>query len=55
MSKKDCELLAKVIRECRENATTDHLAWFAVRLADELKRENERFDRVRFLDACSIY
>jgi len=64
MSKKDYIILAKVIKDstlkaetmsgkkfCEATAT---LAVLAECLADELQRDNQAFDRDRFLTACGL-
>lgn len=64
MSKKDYILIAGVIEESTKRAelmsgqkfceATATLAVFAECLADELKRDNQAFNRARFLTACGL-
>lgn len=68
MSKKDYAMLANALRSARgdqNNATRalDYAVWAAstdacnaivAAIADTLARDNSRFDRARFLLACSI-
>lgn len=65
MTKKDYELLANTIKHERMNwkdnsgpvygnEAVKALGQFAGHLADHLSRENERFDRDRFLSACGV-
>lgn len=58
MTKQDYELIARVIRRRAENAKTALTAavWrqLAQDFADELARDNERFDLARFLKACGV-
>jgi len=49
-------LVAKVLRQyggcrCVENGNITHIA---VRFADEFERDNDRFDRQKFLSACGV-
>ena len=57
MSRKDFELIARVLRAQRDHATDAEL-WrldqTARAFADELSATNPRFDRVRFLRACGV-
>lgn len=64
MTKKDYIILARVISECTEKAramsgkrfceSTATLAVFAECLSDELIKDNQAFDRSRFLKACGL-
>ena len=64
MSKKDYILLASVIKDSTKKAetmsgkkfceATATLAVLAGKLADELQKENSKFDRSRFLTACGL-
>lgn len=54
MTRRDFELIANVVRYIRDLKTTDTdtldlLAWA---FATELGRNNQRFDKARFMDAC---
>lgn len=58
MSKKHFELIASVLREYNErpgvtDAERDMLEELAKTFATELRAENSRFDRSRFLAACA--
>ena len=53
MTKKDCKLIAEVVRDvgfCLLSYA-QHRA-LANRLAEKLKKENSHFDEKKFLDAC---
>ena len=50
MTKKDYILIAKVIKEAKENS----IYYLSYKMADALKTENQRFDYRKFLDACGI-
>lgn len=50
MSRKDFELIARVIREAR--IAPDAREEVAIKFADELRATNINFQRGRFLDAC---
>lgn len=58
MTKKDYILIAAAIRRARNANPNDHavardtLEHVAREIADDLKRDNGRFDRARFLAAC---
>lgn len=56
MTKKDYELIARAINVHAWNEqglpTAKVVIGIADTIAEELARENTRFDRVRFLDAC---
>lgn len=54
MTRRDFELIAGVVKYIRDLKTTDEdtldlLAWG---FATELGRNNQRFDKARFMDAC---
>ena len=54
MTRRDFELIANVVRYIRELKTTDAdtldlLAWA---FATKLGRNNQRFDKARFMTAC---
>ena len=62
MTKQDFELIASVLRESGKHNAVDEtyregwhgaLASVAIRLADELRATNPRFNRERFIAACS--
>lgn len=53
MTKKDYELIAKVIRENEGDDMRSHIALVNA-LAYALEQANPRFDRPRFLAACDI-
>ena len=56
MTKKDYELIARVVREL----FMEHADWqrsgsqVANKLASELAQQNPRFDRTQFLTACGV-
>jgi hypothetical protein len=55
MSKKDYELIARVLRESRALSTTSGKCYareLAADFAAELAATNPRFDRERFIAAC---
>lgn len=55
MTKKDFELIARVIRECRNESVgydTDTLDDLAVEFTEEFARAYPKFKAGRFLDAC---
>ena len=52
MTRKDFELIAKAIRDQRDQPVPDPLDALAYRLASALFNTNPRFDRERFLKAC---
>lgn len=59
MSKRDYELVARVLRARRPVATTPlpefhNLVWGTIveRFADEFAADNTRFNRTLFLEAC---
>jgi hypothetical protein len=54
MTRRDFELIAGTVKYIRDLKTTDEdtldlLAWA---FATELGRNNQRFDKARFMDAC---
>ena len=67
MTRKDYVLIAEALRAVRPragdaNATADVVQWMgrldqwsdvALSVAEALARDNERFDRLRFLEACN--
>ena len=52
MTRKHYIAIAALIRSWMDNGTD--MTGFARDLADELKHDNARFDRGRFLDACGV-
>lgn len=50
MTKKDYEFIARIIHALKDKGETRGSV--AVHFAEELARENPRFDRTRFLTAC---
>ena len=56
MTKKDYILISGVFKRSRdvegEGERSDAIYYVARRLADELQKENARFDYQRFMDAC---
>lgn len=62
MTKKDYELIAKAIKSAityeqtftDSNTGTRSIAGVAFNLADDLARENSRFNREIFLTACGV-
>ena len=52
MSKRDFELIATTIREHKQGKRTMRLA---DSLADALATTNSRFDRKKFIAACSVH
>lgn len=53
MQKRHFELIAGVLRNYRAGNCIDFaIDEIAERFADQLQKENPRFDRPRFLDAC---
>lgn len=61
MTRKDYTLIAKVIKEAVDENEELHLiayrhviVKFAHKMADELARENSRFSRFMFLQACGL-
>lgn len=57
MTRKDYELVAEHLRFAwaRGELTQGEVNYLAVGLADGFKRDNPRFDRERFLNACGYY
>lgn len=55
MTKKDYELIAKAIRPLNDFPIEDVHLPLVVRLAQALKRSNDRFDVQKFLIACNVY
>lgn len=57
MTRKDYELVAEQLRFAwaRGELTQEGLNNLAEGLADGFKRDNQRFDRERFLNACGYY
>ena len=53
MTRKDYELIAETIATSWWH-NSDYRAHFASTLADKLESDNPRFDRERFLIACSV-
>jgi len=56
MTKKDYEIVAKVLAAFNTDGVGDLLSWAANCrfMARELAKENPRFDTVTFLDACGF-
>lgn len=57
MTKKHFIMLASLVKEAKEKASEGApsvtlVHYVACKLADECKKENPRFDRDRFLEAC---
>ena len=61
MTKKDYELIARVIKQYLDNGDNDQLDGIGgadklVRMLTEaLQKENTRFDKQKFLKACGLY
>lgn len=56
MTRRDFELIAGVVRYVSELKTTDKdtLYLVAYAFATELAKNNSRFERARFMDACGV-
>lgn len=56
MTRRDFELIAGVVRYVAELKTTDRdtLYLIAYAFATELGKNNSRFDKARFMDACGV-
>lgn len=59
MTKKDYELIAETLQSCQpyielKTTTKKWTKHIAEQLAIELKKDNLRFDRTKFLKACGI-
>lgn len=56
MTRKHFKLIAETIRETLEISACDRDSLFscALNLADNLKRENPRFNKDKFLQACGF-
>lgn len=56
MTKKDYELIAKALAETHTIGVDGLLTWGRAckEMAWALKKENDRFDKVTFLDACGF-
>lgn len=54
MSRKDYELIAGVISNSQGLTRGGIMDTLAERFADELAKENPRFDRAKFLKACKV-
>jgi len=56
MTRRDFELIAGVVRFVAELKTTDKgtLYLLAYAFATELAKNNSRFERQRFMDACGV-
>jgi hypothetical protein len=63
MTKKDYILIAEVIKQCHpvssmpkewRNGCESAMSYIARHLADEMKKDNSRFNRERFLNACGV-
>lgn len=56
MTRKHYEMIASTLNGLRESAETnpqrDEMKRVVLSLANTFERENARFDRVRFLEAC---
>lgn len=55
MSRKDYELIAGVIANSQGLTRGGIMDTLAERFADELAKENPRFDRAKFLKACKTW
>lgn len=57
MTKKDYEVIAQRLRYCNQHCDSDDEAniveWVSEHIADALLSTNPRFDRERFITACS--
>lgn len=54
MTKKDFEVIAEAIRSSTLWWISGHLGWtLAKEMADELEKTNPRFDRSKFIRACT--
>ena len=56
MTRRDFELIAGVVRYVRDLKTTDAntLDLLSIGFANELGRNNQRFDKARFMRACGV-
>jgi hypothetical protein len=61
MTRKDYVMIAGIIKDANYTASKFNdtrgagmLTHIAIELSDELAKDNPRFDRVRFLDACGV-
>lgn len=54
MTKKDYELIARVLSYADQENWTDHIELIAEEFADELENDNPKFNRDMFLTACGI-
>ena len=57
MTRKDYNLIAEAIELARSEATEpqrDAIYWAANRIANALRRNNPRFERARFMEACGF-
>jgi hypothetical protein len=54
MTRKDYELIARVLRDPTLHLQDSKRRALASRFADELEADNWRFDRERFLKACGV-
>ncbi len=54
MTRRDFELIAKVLRESKDVLSPSILETIAERFACALSTTNERFDRQRFTTACGV-
>ena len=53
MSRKDFELIASALRDCQGTLCITHQLYVAQMLARKLAITNPRFDRQRFIEACT--
>ena len=58
MTKKHFQALAKAVKDRVDNISNESkaasLVYLANDIADVCKRENDRFDRAKFLEACGL-
>lgn len=54
MTRKDFELIARVLSEARAELADEYVDYMAHRFADALVWTSERFDRARFLRAAGV-
>ncbi len=54
MTRKDCQLLADIIKRHQKISPNGVAKPIALELANNLKQDNPRFNIVRFLSACGF-
>jgi len=54
MTRKDFQLIADVIKGHTDGKDDHVMRGFALSMVVELQKDNPRFDRVRFLEACGV-